>query len=104
MLLTTNRNAIRWLIISVSFIVISLILWNTYIFFQNFKAEERTKMDIWASAQAEFQKSLLEDNINPIISKVLISETYNPMLVVDQNNEINTLKKSTIKKLTIRSI
>jgi hypothetical protein len=43
-----NKNMIRWIIVVSSFIVISLILWNTYVFFQNFKAEERNKMQIWS--------------------------------------------------------
>jgi len=38
-----NTSIIRWSIILGSFIIISSILWNTYIFFQNFKSEERIK-------------------------------------------------------------
>ncbi|HEX8577631.1 MAG TPA: sensor histidine kinase, partial [Flavobacterium sp.] len=45
-----NRNVTRWVIIVASFIIISLILWNTYIFFQIFKNEERLKMEVWAEA------------------------------------------------------
>ncbi|MCT4628882.1 MAG: sensor histidine kinase, partial [Winogradskyella sp.] len=39
MAISSNRNIIRWIIILSSFIIISLILWNTYSFFQKFKAE-----------------------------------------------------------------
>ena len=45
-----NTSIIRWSIILGSFIIISSILWNTYIFFQNFKSEERIK------------KSFMEEN------------------------------------------
>ncbi len=90
MIFTKNINTIRWVIIITSFVIISLILWNTYIFFQNFKAEERTKMDIWAEAQADFQKNLLNENINDLTTKVLTSELKNQMIVIYSGNDIAT--------------
>jgi hypothetical protein len=45
-----NSNISRWIIIFASFLIISLILWNTYTFFQIFKQEERLKMNLWANA------------------------------------------------------
>ncbi|MBK0371007.1 sensor histidine kinase [Flavobacterium agrisoli] len=60
MLLSEKRNISRWVLISISFIIISLILWNTYTFFQIFKNEERLKMNLWASAQ----KTLINANEN----------------------------------------
>ena len=84
--------------IVVSFIIISLILWNTYVFFQNFKAEERTKMDIWAEAQSDFQKNLLKDNINDLTTKVLTSEITNQMIVIYSGNEITTKNIDTTKE------
>ncbi|MEP6931344.1 MAG: sensor histidine kinase, partial [Flavobacterium sp.] len=44
MFFSDRRNTTRWVIISISFLIISLILWNTYTFFQIFKNEERIKM------------------------------------------------------------
>jgi len=55
-----KRNVTRWIIIVISFIIITLILWNTYTFFQIFKNEERLKMNIWAKAQ----KTLINANEN----------------------------------------
>jgi two-component system, sporulation sensor kinase D len=46
-----NRDRSRWIIIFASFLIILLILWNTYTFFQIFKQEERLKMNLWANAQ-----------------------------------------------------
>jgi len=46
-----RRNTTRWIIVFISFLIISLILWNTYTFFQIFKNEERLKMNLWANAQ-----------------------------------------------------
>lgn len=45
-----RRSSTRWIIIGSSFIIVSLILWNTYSFFQIFKNEERIKMEHWAQA------------------------------------------------------
>ncbi|TDW49641.1 histidine kinase/DNA gyrase B/HSP90-like ATPase [Flavobacterium sp. 270] len=46
-----RRNTTRWIIIFISFLIITLILWNTYTFFQIFKNEERLKMNLFANAQ-----------------------------------------------------
>lgn len=51
MFFSDRRNTTRWVIISISFLIISLILWNTYTFFQIFKNEERIKMKLLANAQ-----------------------------------------------------
>ena len=59
-----NRNFIRWVIVVASFVIISLILWNTYVFFQKFKAEERVKMENWSFAQNEYLKIIEHSNIN----------------------------------------
>ncbi|MBF4493912.1 HAMP domain-containing histidine kinase [Flavobacterium sp. MR2016-29] len=55
-----SRNTTRWIIIFISFLIISLILWNTYTFFQIFKNEERIKMNLVAHAQ----KTLVSANEN----------------------------------------
>jgi K+-sensing histidine kinase KdpD len=52
-----NKSLSRWGFILASLIVISLILWNTYIFFNQLKENERTKMEIWAVAQEELAQS-----------------------------------------------
>lgn len=46
-----KKNVTRWALTAASFIIIILILWNTYTFFQIFKNEERVKMEHWAEAQ-----------------------------------------------------
>lgn len=46
-----RRNTTRWVIIFICFSIISLILWNTYTFFQVFKNEERMKMKLLAISQ-----------------------------------------------------
>jgi hypothetical protein len=48
-----NTVFTKRIVIFVLFVIVSLILWNTYIFFQKFKQEERAKMEILASAIEE---------------------------------------------------
>ena len=49
-----NSHIIRWGVIAASFIIVALILWNTYDFFQKFKNEERTNMEVLAKAYERF--------------------------------------------------
>lgn len=92
MTLSLNRNVIRWIIIISSFFIISLILWNTYVFFQKFKAEERVKMNTWSVAQKDFLKNIddLDKDVNSVTSHVLTAMTTStPMLVIDMDGTVN---------------
>ena len=90
MALHYNRNIVRWSIIIASFIVISLILWNTYVFFQNFKAEERVKMQNWSAAQKEVSKTdNLVDDIGDLPLKILTSNSTTPMIKVGAGGQID---------------
>ena len=102
-----NRNLIRWIIVIASFAIISLILWNTYVFFQKFKAEERVKMENWSFAQNEYLKIINEvstdENVNSnldLILKILGSNVTTPMVVVSKDSSIvtyNNIGKGTVK-------
>ena len=94
MFYTKHRQLIRWGIILMSFIITTLILWNTYVFFQEFKDEESQKMNVWATAQIEFQKSALDEDINPVIDLIITSENSNPMFVISNDGKlsVNNLK------------
>ena len=84
-----NTNFLRWLIIIASFIIISLILWNTYVFFQNFKNEEHSKMQIWYSAYYEINDSNnLKDNIGGLPLEIIQSNNTTPMILTDNNGNI----------------
>lgn len=72
-----KQNLYRWIIILASFIIVILILWNTYTFFNIFKNEERLKMKILA----ESTKTLIKSD--PIEDDVEI-----PMLVISSNETI----------------
>lgn len=95
MIFPQNTNFLRWLIIIASFIIISLILWNTFVFFQNFKAEERSKMRNWSSAYQEINdNSNLKDDIGGLPLKIIQSNSTTPMILTD--NEGNVLNSNNI--------
>lgn len=81
-----RKNIFRWISIVVSFAIVSLILWNTYTFFQNFKEEERVKMTIWAKAYDDVNNnSDLNASINDMSLAVLQSNTTTPMILVNSD-------------------
>jgi len=89
MIFTKHRNLIRWIIVVASFVIITLILWNTYVFFQNFKAEERSKMQNWSFAQSDLlNTSDLEVDIGELHLQIVKSNTTTPMITVDQDGNI----------------
>jgi len=92
MQLTNNKNASRWLMIIVSFIIVSLILWNTNRFFESFKEEERAKMKNWSYAYPDLLKSSdLEKDIGELPLQIISSNMSTPMILVDVNgNFINS--------------
>ncbi|WP_242156168.1 sensor histidine kinase [Aestuariivivens sediminis] len=91
MIFTKYKNSLRWIMIIASFVIVSLILWNTYVFFQNFKAEERSKMEIWAKAQKELSKSTnLNEDIGELSIEILQSNKTTPMIIVNQDGSFDS--------------
>lgn len=102
-MLTKNQNIIRWIIVLSSFIIISLILWNTYDFFQKFKHEERTKMQTWSFAQSDFLEGMddLEADVSGLTTQVMETNTTTPMILVDEDGKIFNIRN--IDTLNIRN-
>ncbi|WP_203256104.1 sensor histidine kinase [Hyunsoonleella ulvae] len=88
MIFTKYSNSFRWIMIALSFIIVILILWNTYVFFQNFKEEERVKMENWSFAQDELIKSDKNTNLN-LTLKILQSNNTTPMIVINTDGSID---------------
>lgn len=82
MILKNRPVLIRRILILTSFVIVSGILWNTYIFFQEFKQEERAKMEIFAEAVAEVNQNSLEDNLSNLSLKIISNNTSNPRIFV----------------------
>ena len=84
---TDERNLARWFIIISSLFIVGLILWNTSIFFERLKEDERDKMEIWASAQSFLAQTDNETEI-ALTLQVLNSNTTIPTLWVDENEQV----------------
>lgn len=85
-----KKNTTRWIIIFASFLIISLILWNTYTFFQIFKNEERLKMNLWANAQ----KTLINAGENTDVElplQIFSNNTSIPIILTENDSIINTV-------------
>jgi signal transduction histidine kinase len=85
---SNRKNFTRWVLIAASFVIISLILWNTYTFFQIFKNEERVKMEHWAEAQ----KTLKNADVNTDIELPLkiIQNARIPIILIENDSILST--------------
>jgi len=82
-----SRMSLRWFIIFCSFAILVLILWNTYLLFQTFKDEERTKMQVWSEAYQGIN-SAGEDTDISFQLMVLSSNTTIPIVLANQNDSV----------------
>lgn len=79
---------LKRILIIISVGIVSLILWNTYVFFQKFKQEERVKIEIFATAMKEFATNQnLNDDFN-LENKVFESITNIPLILTDSKGSI----------------
>ena len=88
-----SQNKIRpWVLLSV-FAIVALILWNTNILFQILKDEERTKMELWATAQQELiENSDLSRDYGILAFDVLQKIGVTPMIQVNASGYIKDFK------------
>ena len=97
-----KRNLTRWIIIISSFLIASLILWNTYIFFQIFKEEERNKMELWATAQQSLNNANEFTDIE-LPSYILTNNKTISLILTDKNGTIlSNLNLGEIEKDTAK--
>lgn len=71
-----------------SFVIVSLILWNTNSFFKKFKEEERNKVEIWASALVELQSLPADADPGNLPLKIFQNNTTTPMILVNRDGAI----------------
>ncbi|CAM1352125.1 sensor histidine kinase [Tenacibaculum insulae] len=84
-----NTYWIKRIAFFVSLLIVSFILWNTYVFFQKFKIEERGKIEIFAAAFKELASNPdLDENTN-LINKVYETIENIPTILVNKNGSID---------------
>ena len=82
-----NSQIIRWIAIASSFIIVALILWNTYDFFNKFKNEERSKMEVLAKAYESL--SIADLNADISLEYQIIGNNSNiPMIITNEKDSI----------------
>lgn len=65
----SEKNYFRVVFVVLSLITVTLILWNTYIFFNELKENERIKMELLASAYSQL---LGDDNLDSNVAKLTL--------------------------------
>lgn len=87
--LPQNKTLLRWILVFTAFLVVTLILWNTYLFFQKFKQEERNKVSIIADATKNLYAL---NNYNKDINlelKIMESNKTIPLIITTLDGKIN---------------
>ncbi len=80
----------RALFIVFSLFVLAFILWKTNSFFEAFKEEERTKMEIWALADKYLVEAGLDESKSITLPlNIIQSNSTIPIILVDSQNNIN---------------
>ncbi len=74
----------------ISLVIVTLILWNTFTFFQKFKHEERIKMEILATAQKEIANDKNLDANVDLSLKIIENNNNIPMILVDEEGTVIT--------------
>ncbi|WP_177761376.1 sensor histidine kinase [Flavobacterium sp. I3-2] len=82
-----RRIFLRWFIIVSSFLILTLILWNTYLLFQTYKEEERDKMEIWSSAYQGINNANEETDVS-FQGMVLSMNTTIPIIQTTASDSI----------------
>ena len=78
--------------IIISLLIVSFILWNTYVFFQKFKEEERGKIEIYATAIKELASNPdLNANTN-LINKVYATVEDTPTILINKDGSIDLFR------------
>ncbi len=87
----SNTLVFKRITILVSLVIVTLILWNTYTFFQKFKQAERAKMEIHGEAIKELRTDNLADldkNISGLPLNIISRTKDIPFILVDADGAI----------------
>ena len=88
--ITEDKNVLRWVIIGFSVVTVSIILWNTYVFFQGVKEMERKNIAEYATAVKDLQNAPKNAYIGDLGFTVAQNMTSIPLIRVTYKGEIST--------------
>jgi two-component system, sporulation sensor kinase D len=96
---SNRNNTTRWILIISSFLITVLILWNTYIFFNIFKNEERLKIELWAQAQESIINANPDEDVDLAFE---IISNYNNIPIILTNQKDSILQYNNIDEKIIK--
>ncbi len=82
-----ERKFRRWFLVFSSIAIIILIVWNTVIFFQRLKEDERRNMNVWAAAQVSLDQADENTDLDLTLS-IINNNTSIPTIWVDEKDQI----------------
>ena len=87
-----SSQIVRWILFILGLLFVTLILWNTYLFIQNFKKEERNKMELWVKAVETISNTDIADDVDITLPLKIVSqnETIPSIQVNAKDSIINT--------------
>ncbi|MDA9339343.1 HAMP domain-containing histidine kinase [Polaribacter sp.] len=100
----TNTLLFKRIAILISLIIVSLILWNTTVFFQKFKQEERAKIEVFATAQRELSNNVNLDASVDLPLQIIKNSSNIPMILVNEFGEIEYKNLDSIKSLDAKYV
>lgn len=100
MTIFSKSKSLSGIAIGASFIIVSLILWNTYVFFQKFKSDEQQKMEILGQAYESLGYFDLDADIR-LETYIIEKFTYVPMIITDKYGEILKWNKTGVREIGI---
>lgn len=84
----SDKNMIRWTLIVLAMTLVSLILWNTYIFFQQLKEAERRNMEEFAIMVGDLENMDTDVNFGDLHIAVGRNTTTIPLIKENNNGNL----------------
>jgi len=100
---SVQRNLSSYFIVFAVLVITGLILWNTSLFLQKLKEDERTKMEIWAQSYRALDSEQQDDyfDLTLLISR---TNTTIPLIITDSDNNFIRDHKGNIDKGYFKNI
>ncbi|RZS99615.1 sensor histidine kinase [Aquimarina brevivitae] len=83
---TDERNFASYFIILAALVITGLVLWNTSLFLQRLKEDERVKMQTWAQSYRALNSGTQDDYLDLSILISASNQTI-PIIITDANNQ-----------------
>ncbi|WP_459210005.1 sensor histidine kinase [Aquimarina rhabdastrellae] len=103
---SNERNLASYFIVIAVFTITGLVIWNTILFFNRFKEDERARMEIWASSQKALNHEQLNssssDEYLDLSLQITASNHSIPIIITDDQGNIlhdfcGNIPESTLK-------